>query len=204
MLGEAGKLCSHNIYAYCGNNPILYSDPSGKLFGISFALIVTSAFVGGLVGGFSQIAMNVMTGAEWYDGVVGAVVGGVVYNTVSVLSYGDTALSAYSSAAAESFTNEVISYTPLAGDQQKELTMDNVSASVEKIANDTLINGAGYYATGRIAEGVIPLTANPDYKKTLIRTVMRTVWGKQMVKQTVVQGLYNYNYNIAKKMLLDE
>jgi len=135
---------------------------------------------------------------------LGAFVGGAVYNAVSTLSYGNTALAAYASAATESFTNEVISYTSLAGEQQKELSIDNISASVEKIASDTLINGAGYYATGRMAEGVIPLTADPDYRKTLIRTVLRTKWGKQMVKQTAVQGLYNYNYNIAKKMLLAE
>lgn len=30
--GQAGKLLSHNVFAYCANNPVMNSDPSGKWF----------------------------------------------------------------------------------------------------------------------------------------------------------------------------
>jgi RHS repeat-associated protein len=30
LLGKTGKILSHNIFSYCKNNPIVFSDPSGK------------------------------------------------------------------------------------------------------------------------------------------------------------------------------
>ena len=76
-------------------------------------------------------------------------VGGAVYNVVSVYSYGNTALAAYASAAAESITNELISYTPLAGDEQKSIYTYNIIQSASNVANDTLINGTLYFALGK-------------------------------------------------------
>ncbi|MBE5814006.1 MAG: hypothetical protein E7320_02205 [Clostridiales bacterium] len=29
LLGKGGKLLSHNLFAYCGNNPVNYNDPNG-------------------------------------------------------------------------------------------------------------------------------------------------------------------------------
>ena len=33
-LGADGSPNSYNRYAYCGNNPVMYADPSGHLFGL--------------------------------------------------------------------------------------------------------------------------------------------------------------------------
>ena len=43
---SAGEI---NLYAYCGNNPVMYTDESGH-FMLSTAIIV-GAIIGGLVGG---------------------------------------------------------------------------------------------------------------------------------------------------------
>ena len=142
-----------------------------------------------------------LRGEEWHNGVIGAAVGGAVYNTVASFSYGDTALAAYASAAAESFVNEVISYTPIAGEDQQDLTVNNVCDSMEQIATDTFINGTGYYVTGKLTEAIIPDTATPNPNKRHIRTVLRTEWGKQMYKQTVIQGWYNIMFNGGKTMI---
>ena len=200
-LGNSTNLLAHNVFAYCGCNPITFLDPFGNLFGISLMTIVTTALVGAIIGAGTQIVTNLVTGEEWHKGVMGAAVGGAVYNTVGVLSYGNTALAAYASAAAESFTNEVVSYTPLAGEDQKELSVNNVCDSLEQVATDTLVNGTGYYVTGKLAEGIMPTTADPNPNKRLVRTVMRTEWGKQMYKQTVVQGWYNFMFNGGKTMV---
>lgn len=89
----------------------------------------------------------------------------------------------------------------LAGESQKDLTMNNICDSLEKVATDTLVNGTGYYVTGKLAEAIMPTTANSNPRKRHIRTVMRTEWGKQMFKQTVVQGGYNFAYNGYKTMV---
>lgn len=107
-LGDSTDIVAHNMFTYCGNNPIVYIDQSSKLFGISLMTIITTAVVGAVIGAATQIATNFITGEDLLSGVAGAAVGGAVYNTVSVLSYGDTALAAYASAAAESFTNELV------------------------------------------------------------------------------------------------
>ena len=35
LIGVAGKLLSHNLFAYCNNNPVMMSDPSGNYAGMS-------------------------------------------------------------------------------------------------------------------------------------------------------------------------
>ena len=52
-LGADGGLNSYNLYAYCGNNPIMCSDPEGHLFGIIVAIVASAAVVGATVGGAS-------------------------------------------------------------------------------------------------------------------------------------------------------
>jgi len=43
-LGNPGELLTHNLFAYCANNPVMYVDPNGDIF-----MLVTGAI--GLVGG---------------------------------------------------------------------------------------------------------------------------------------------------------
>ena len=84
-----------NRYAYCGNNPLAYVDPSGHLFGIDdltigilIGGIIKGAVIGAVLGaGISaatggDIAMGALTGA-----ISGAFFGGVgTYGTAAVVS----------------------------------------------------------------------------------------------------------------------
>ena len=47
ILGEVGGLLQHNLWAYCGNNPVIYNDADGMLFGIGIMVGLTAAGVGG-------------------------------------------------------------------------------------------------------------------------------------------------------------
>ncbi len=64
-----------NRYAYCLNNPLKYTDPSGELFGIDdimFCMIVSgisSVLINGVV--------NSCAGRNFYDGSYGAFMGGI-------------------------------------------------------------------------------------------------------------------------------
>ncbi len=44
ILGNQGELLTHNLFAYCANNPVMYVDPDGNIF-----MLITGAI--GLVGG---------------------------------------------------------------------------------------------------------------------------------------------------------
>lgn len=41
----------YNLYSYCGNNPVMYTDPSGHSF--ILACIIVGAVIGALAGGAS-------------------------------------------------------------------------------------------------------------------------------------------------------
>ena len=43
MSGVSGSLDGYNLYTYCSNNPVMYTDPSGHF--------VVSAFIGSIVAG---------------------------------------------------------------------------------------------------------------------------------------------------------
>jgi RHS repeat-associated protein len=50
---------SFNRYSYCVNNPLIYTDPSGEVFGIDDALIIAAmAYIGGMQANFSYAAAN--------------------------------------------------------------------------------------------------------------------------------------------------
>ena len=65
-----------NLYAYCNNNPIMHTDPTGEIFGWIIVLIGVSvgATIGGIVGGIT--AAN--NGADAWGVVGGVLLGGVI------------------------------------------------------------------------------------------------------------------------------
>ncbi len=58
LLGKVGDLQTHNMYAYCANNPIMYEDPSGE-FVITLSIILTAAAVGAAVGGSIGLGISI-------------------------------------------------------------------------------------------------------------------------------------------------
>ncbi len=67
---------SFNRYAYCLNNPLKYTDPSGEIFGIDDALAAAViCSISGVV--FNGIG-NLCNGRNFYDGSFGAFMGGAV------------------------------------------------------------------------------------------------------------------------------
>ncbi len=41
-----------NLYAYCGNNPVMYSDPTGEFWLTCLILVEAGGLLGGALGGF--------------------------------------------------------------------------------------------------------------------------------------------------------
>ena len=79
-LGADGTPVSYNLFAYCGNNPVNYYDPSGH-FVLSTFLICLSvgAAIGGALGGYTayvsggDVSTGILTGA-----LLGAAVGAII------------------------------------------------------------------------------------------------------------------------------
>ena len=166
------------MFAYCKNNPVSMSDPTGEFGWLTLA----SALIGAAIGAVTQIATNIATGEKWYDGVVGAAVGGAVYNVVA-LTTGSVVAAAAASTAAESFTNEVISYAT----GEKELTGKNVLNSLTNVASDVATNVVMTAATGKLAEKVVKINKGWFKPKKLVSSFTGK-YARRIWEQTAVQG----------------
>lgn len=65
-----------NMYAYCGNNPIMYTDPTGEIVG--WAIVLIGAGIGALIGGIIGGATAANNGAEGWEFVGGIALGAVI------------------------------------------------------------------------------------------------------------------------------
>ena len=73
---------NYNRYSYCLNNPVMYSDPTGEVFGIDDAIIICGAIIGAYFGGALANGGNYNpTRWDWgcpttYLGIIGGGVAG--------------------------------------------------------------------------------------------------------------------------------
>ena len=71
-LGVSATTVSYNLYAYCNNDPVCYSDSDGT-FGLWALTGITLA--ASVIGGLAQMASNALSGNDLFDGVLAAAVG---------------------------------------------------------------------------------------------------------------------------------
>ena len=181
-LGLQNEIFYHSIFLYCGNDPINKRDSDG-----AFWFHIAVGVIGALCGAVTQIATNLATGKDWSDNLIGAAVGGAVYNLVSYTVPGGAAYAAYAAAAAEAVTNEVEEYV-----RGKEINWSNVCRSISKVLTDTAINGTIYSATGRLASQKIRI--NPGWFKP--QSLAAAFMGNY-TKKVIIQSAYNAGYNIV-------
>ena len=184
-LGDQKDLLHHNGFTYCRNAPILFVDTDG--FGCFLAGI---AIIGAAIGVATQLVSNLINGEDWKNNLVGAAVGGAVFNVVATTT-GSIAAASYASAAAESATNEAVSY--LTG--KKTFTADNLKGSVLNVAVDTALNGSVYVITGRIANRLHPINDKWFKPQKTLKIVLTGKYGIHVWKQTGWQGFYNAVWN---------
>ena len=104
---DATGLLSTNMFAYCENDPVNKSDPTGEAF--SLITIAVGATVGALVNAAGTAVANIAAGKAWNDGIGLALLSGAVSGAVSTVSMNPAARLAISAvaSAAESVYDQV-------------------------------------------------------------------------------------------------
>lgn len=175
IIGANQDVMSYNLYAYCGNNPIMYLDSEGYgLFGV-----LVGAIKGG-INGVTKIVTNVVSGEKWYRGVLGSTFGGFVEGYM-LTTPGGFAWAGYVGALVENGTNELKSY--FVG--EKKLNKFNLVNSI----HDTVILSTADVAIDSIIDSI------PNGKTE----VNHKYWITPKKKDTIKNG--NYTKKVKKNAL---
>lgn len=101
-LGANGDVLSYNLYLYCSNNPVNFTDPTGEAWYnvlgwiglglvVAAATVITAGMAGAVIGGVAGgiiygAAIGILAGAA--VGAVGGAVGGMIYDGIAGNSFG--------------------------------------------------------------------------------------------------------------------
>ena len=187
---DANGFLSANMFAYCENNPIMRTDEDGEAW-----FTIANAVFGAAVGVVSQVATNLATGQKWSHGILGAALGGAVYNVVA-LTTNNIALASVASSATEAFTNEAITYFT----GEKKFTAENLSGSIANVACKTVANSILASTTGKISTRIVK-TNSGWFKPKKFRSSFRGKYARKSLLQTSVQGMLTSFYNIGSYYL---
>jgi len=187
-----GDILGCNQFSYCGNNPVIRTDFSGKVWGWALACTI----FGGFIGGASKIISNTLAGKPCNEGVLGAIAGGATYGFILSTTQ-DIALAGYMSATVESAVNELAAYSPktadLNGMEYKETDQNSVAESMGNIVTDTIVNGTINTFTGYLAACFIP--GSGEIPKGLYECLFSEAVVTSHL-QTIVQGGITVIFNV--------
>ena len=181
-----------NLYAYCGNNPVMHVDPNGTLFGFFLGTIVLGAVIAGTMNGIS--AYN--AGQRGW-GLFGAIVGGAVMGgamagilalggvvglaSAGLISFGMTASAAFGVALGVGSAAGMASYSLEYG-----LRTDR-----EWSVGGMIKAGAAGFAKGAVTFGIGYLGG---YAGAFDKLALKGLLGKELMKDSV-------SYEIAKGLI---
>ena len=178
---DANGFLSANMFAYCENNPVMRTDPTGELTA-SIVGMAVGAGVGALVSGAAQIASNVINGEAWNKDLGSSILTGAASGLTTAISMNPAARVA---------VNAAISF---AGSLYSEIT-DDSKAGINwgKVACDTIIGGATGGKSG-IGNGTTKYLAHYE------RSTMRSL-GSGSFKLVRNSAKYSYRHirSIIKK-----
>ena len=163
---------SANLFAYCQNDPILGSDEEGKFWLCFFAAVLISGLVSAAVDAIFSIA----NGEEiTVKSIVTSFIGGATGAALSfVPGLGNSPLSEFVVAAAESITGELFDYVTGA----KELSFENALNSIKKIVSDTVVNGSISIISDEIF-GIFGSKIDIDIDQGFKRSIIKSKTGSE-------------------------
>jgi RHS repeat-associated protein len=105
LVSTGQGILGHNMYAYCGNNPVNRADDEGE-----FWHIVVGAVGGAVINGIIQIVSNISSGEEWSSGLATSMLTGAASGALAASGAGLVVSIAGNAAIsmAGNFANQVV------------------------------------------------------------------------------------------------
>src|SRR3989339_1439683 len=129
---------SLNRYAYCRNNPVIYTDPSGHIFGIDDLIIIgAAALIGGVKEGTHNFSRDIWGGNfDWGAAGKGAFDWGITAAAICGLS----ALTGFDTWVMKTFDVELFAYV---GDPAGKIASISSNGSWQVLGWTGVLGGAG-------------------------------------------------------------
>ena len=167
-----------NLYAYCNNNPVMYSDPSGH--------VITAALIGWLIGGI----------------VVGGAIGGTLGGITASNNNGNVAAGIITGALLGAAVGGIIGYS--IATNTTVLLIDDMLSVAESLFSDTIytclsghnqFGGLDDYAITFISSyfGNINYKKSKEFKKYLMQNIVSPI-ASQFVNTTMHGKSINYDF----------
>ena len=174
-LGADGTPVSYNLFAYCNNNPVMYSDPTGNLpswvtkFLIGTAVIAAAAILTVATAGTGTMlacfAVGALKGAA-IGAAVGAVSGaatGAVMHRITTGSWDGAGLAALEGAADGYMMGAITGF--ISG---------GLTSDVCFVAGTTVLASTGYVAIETIEAGDYVWASDPETGEVALKQVVQT------------------------------
>lgn len=176
-------LVGTNSFAYCNNDPINGSDPTGKF---SFKVYIVAALIASLIGAVVKIVSNYRNGYRGWRllrNVSGAAIGNAI-NAVLLMKFirkGNTGLVI--AALAASAAQVVIDYV--------ESIICKERKSWKQLTLSFIYNGIGYYIGNYVGSKAIKVNGG-WFQPKYVKSFLTKSYGKRLISQTGFGSAYTY------------
>ena len=181
-----------NLYAYCNNNPVMYSDPEGTFV---WALI---GAVAGAVAGFVGRLVGDLISDEWstWQEYVGSMVGGAVNGALATTGVGLVAAAVVGSVAGDTTTWALNTATGTETRSLAEVGMD----MLENAAFSALFNVGGNTVSSMKPAVLEPLVKEAAVTvSTVASTFAKKI--KNSIKKTLYRAAFDWGIGLLGRLI---
>lgn len=155
-MGVDGTVVSYNLFAYCGNNPVMGYDPTGQWDWGKFWDVVTTA-VAAAAGIGVGVAVGVATASPLVGVAAGVATTGAVNNAVNAVYYEFS--DGESEIGSDSYRDEYVSRWERIDYTKHETQEDHYNLNAWRYYSEYSAHMYGWYATGWAYKTKIPIVS---------------------------------------------